>query len=113
MADYAFYVNSYLGSAIPEPEFPGWAAKAAAELARMERVYWVEGGQEARAMAVCAMAERLRAWAREKGGVAYQSVGGVSVRYAREENRARQLQRELYQAARTYLDIYRGCSHVE
>ena len=58
-------------------------------------------------MALCAMAEVLYAYAGRQRGIVSASMGGVSVRY---ENSAEKkaLNRELYECARCYLDIYRG-----
>lgn len=105
MVDYEFYVNCYLGSAIPEKSFPGMAAQAAAVLERLEGCCRVSGGEEARKLAVCAMAESLYSHARRAGGLTSASVGSVSVRY---EDTGTNLNRELYQKASIYLDIYRG-----
>ena len=104
MVDYEFYVNCYLGSAIPEKAFSGVAAQAQAYLDRLKgccRV--VASGAEAENMALCAMAETL--WARRNDGLSSASVGSVTVHYA-DEHPA--LTRELYQKAAIYLEIYRG-----
>lgn len=104
MVDYDFYVNHYLGSAIPEKAFSGMAAQAAQVLGRLKQTYRVESsGQEAEAMAVCAMAETL--WQNRNRGLSAANIGSVSVRYETDRNA---LRRELYDKARIYLDIYRG-----
>ena len=109
MADYEFYVNCYLGSAIPQKAFPAAAAHAAAALERIYRIYQVaECGEETRKLAICAMAEAVYAAARRKAGLTAASVGNVSVRYDSGEKADKSLQRELYQRASIYLDIYRG-----
>ena len=111
MADYEFYVNCYLGSAIPEKAFPTAAAQAAAALERICRIYTVaQCGEETKKMAICAMAEAVYASSRRKAGVTAASVGNVSVRYENGEHAERSLQRELYRKAAIYLDIYRGTS---
>lgn len=107
MVDYDFYVNSYLGSIIPEKAFSGMAARAADSLARLRRKYRVvsqDGVSEK--MALCAIAETLYGFKNRKQGVTSATVGGVSVRY---ENGALQ-QRQLLEQARIYLDIYRGAA---
>ena len=101
MPDFGFYRDAYLGSAIEEKAFPRLAARAAEYLQRLKMTYRVEGGEQAQAMAVCAMAEVLHAG--KKPGIRAASVGGVSVQYG-EDCR----ERELYRAAAVYLDIYRG-----
>ena len=104
MVDFEFYVNCYLGSAIPEKAFSGVAAQAEAYLERIKgccRV--VSSGNDAENMALCAMAETL--WARRNDGLASASVGNVTVHYT-DDQPARL--RELYEKAAIYLDIYRG-----
>ena len=108
MVDYDFYVNSYLGSTIPENSFPGMAARAEAELQRFERIYRVESsGADARAMAICAMAETLYESGR-RAGVRSANVGSVSVQYGDGSSSGKDICRELYRRAGIYLDIYRG-----
>lgn len=111
MVDYKFYEHTYLGNAIPEKAFPPAAAQAAAALDRLCRIYTVaEHGEETKKMAICAMAEAIYAASRRKAGVTAASVGSMSVRYENGEHANKSLQRELYQKASIYLDIYRGTS---
>ena len=106
MAGYEFYVNHYLGSAIPETGFSGVATQAQRYLDKLKRIYRVDSsGQEAESMAVCAMAEVL--WSRGNREISSASVGGVSVRY---DTQKAAVNRELYEKASIYLDIYRGVS---
>ena len=106
MVEYDFYVNSYLGSVIPEKAFPGMAMRARETLARFERIYTVEdSGEECRNMALCAMAEAVYE-ARRQGGLRSANVGSVRVQY--EDGSGKALERELYHRASIYLDIYRG-----
>lgn len=106
MVDYDFYLNVYLGSAIPESAFPAAAARAAAVLESFERRYQVQcPGIESRRMALCAMAEVLHSYGNSRF-VESASVGSVSVRYG--NNGTGQLERELYKKAGIYLDIQRG-----
>ena len=104
MVDYEFYVNCYLGSAIPEKAFSGVAAQAQAYLDSLKGCCRVESsGNDAENMALCAMAETL--WARRNDGLTSASVGSVTVHYADDRP---SLTRELYEKAAIYLDIYRG-----
>ena len=104
MVDYDFYVNAYLGSAIPEKAFSGLAARALDHLQRLERCYTVgNAGAEARKMALCAMAEELYAQSK-RSGVTAATVGNVSVRYGGEDS----CRRLLYEKAAVYLDFCRG-----
>ena len=104
MVDYDFYVNQYLGSAIPEKAFSGVAAQAERVLNRFKQTYRVKSsGLEAESLAVCAMAESL--WQNRNKGLTSASIGSVSVRYETDRN---VLRRELYDKASIYLDIYRG-----
>ncbi len=107
MIDYDFYVNSYLGSAIPEKSFSGVALRADDALKAIRRRYRVVVADEiSEKMALCAMAETLYSHSGRKAGVSSATVGGVSVRY---ENSG-SLHKELLQQARIYLDIYRGAA---
>ena len=106
MADYGFYVGTYLGDRIQEKAFPQLAAQAAGVLESYDRHYRVTGGEDARKMAICAMAECLQEHHRYCRHTA-ASVGNVSVRY---EMPRESLERRLYKAASVYLDIYRGVS---
>ncbi len=104
MVDYEYYVNQYLGSAIPESAFSGMAAQAQRYLDRFKGIYRVESsGAAAENLAVCAMAETL--WHNRNNRVASANVGGVSVHYNTERPN---LNRELFEKAAIYLDIYRG-----
>lgn len=104
MVDYEFYVNCYLGSAIPEKAFSGVAVQAQGYLDRFKAVYRVESsGEQAERMALCAMAETL--WQRRNSGLHTANVGSVTVRYAGDRPA---LLGELYEKATIYLDIYRG-----
>ena len=104
MVDYEFYVNSYLGSAIPEKAFSGLAAQARQWLDSFKAWYRVESsGTEAERLAMCAMAETL--WHRRNEGLASANIGSVSVHYAAGNG---SLRRELYEKASIYLDIFRG-----
>lgn len=109
MIDYDFYVNSYLGSAIPEKSFSGVAARAADALNRIRRRYQVKNDDAvSEKMAICAMAETLYLSKGRLGGVSTATVGSVSVRY---ENAGKNsLYKQLLEQARIYLDIYRGAT---
>lgn len=109
MVDYDFYVNSFMGSAVPEKNFSGAAVQAAAILERFLRIYRVkEDTEEAKKMAVCAMAESIYTSAKRQNGVTAQSVGNVSVRYETGESADKALMRELYRRASVFLDFSRG-----
>lgn len=105
MIDYDFYVNSYLGSLIPEKAFPAMAIRAAQALGRLRRQYRVAQTDEMSVnMALCAMAETVYSYESRKAGVSMATVGGVSVRYEKSGS----LSHQLLEKARIYLDIYRG-----
>lgn len=105
MVDFAYYADIYLGSLIPEKEFPRLKKRAEAYLNQLSRIYQVEGGEDARAMAVCAMAEELYRSGNRRG-VTSASIGGVSVRY--DDGGSQRLLGQLYRQAAIYLDMYRG-----
>ena len=57
MADFGYYTDTYLGTAIPEKAFPGMAKRAEEALQRLQRIYRVNvPGEDSRKLAVCAMA---------------------------------------------------------
>lgn len=97
MVDYEFYINDYLGSAIPEKAFSGVATQARQWLECFKSKYRVESsGWSAENMAICAMAESL--WSRRSGELSFAGKSGER----------QSLGRELYEKASIYLDIYRG-----
>ena len=97
MVDYEFYVNDYLGSAIPEKAFSGVATQARHWLECFKSKYRVvSSGWSAENMAICAMAESL--WSRRSGELSFSGKSGER----------QSLGRELYEKASIYLDIYRG-----
>ena len=106
MVDYDFYINSYLGSAIDEKNFPAAAARAAAALEGYERRCRVQcPGPESRRMAICAMAEVIFQYG--VGRLADSaSIGSVTVRWG--SRGSRELEQALLQKAGIYLDILRG-----
>lgn len=108
MVDYDFYVNSYLGSALSKGAFPSLSAQAAWELERLKRLYRVEGGEQAEKLAMCAMAEVIAEYQKQREGITSASVGAVSVHYEHSPGKENSLRRQLYQRAAIYLDIYRG-----
>ncbi len=110
MVDYDFYVNSYMGSTVPEKAFSGMAARAAEYLQKFRRLYRIsDGGQTAQDMAICAMAEQLYAAGKYRSGISSASVGSVSVHYGGGDIH-KSLDRELLKSAGIYLDIRRGVS---
>ena len=110
MVSYEFYKGSYFGSLIPEKAFSGMALRAKEALERLQRQYRVSGGEDSLKMAICAMAETLYTHSKRRTGLTAASVGEVSVRYEDGVTACRSLQRELYDKACIYLDIYRGVS---
>ena len=109
MADFAYYTDAYLGTAIPEKAFPGMARRAEEALQRLQRIYQVKvPGEDSRKMAICAMAEACYAASKHRRGVTAASVGEVSVHYGNSESSDKALQRQLYEKASVYLEISRG-----
>lgn len=109
--DYPFYRSKYNGSSIPRDEFSFISARAADELERYERIYTVTGTEEAKKMALCAMADTLYYYEKAMNGgiVTSSSVGSVSSSMEKVDITPKTQARELYKAAQRYLDIYRGC----
>lgn len=119
MADYDFYRNVYMGDTVPEADYPRLIKRAGAQLAQYRRIYTVDApqGGDAEKMALCAMAEALynvEAVANGEGGaIQSASIGSVSTSYGDAAAKAVDVtptgvERALYQAARLYIDIYRG-----
>lgn len=104
VVDYDFYTAVYLGSSVPEKAFPEMQARAGEALSRFRQIYRVTvAGAETEKLAICAMAEVLYSY-RGRQGLRSASLGAVQVSYADNSK----LNRELLQAAKIYLDIYRG-----
>lgn len=115
MIDFDFYINKYQGCSISGEDWPMFEARAAAQLAQYKRIYTVTAPEEtSEAMAVCAMADVMAAIAAAQAGTAAvtsASIGSVSVSYGNAASidlSPKGQARELYNAARQYLDIYRG-----
>ena len=113
--DYAFYIGVFLGDSIPEREFSGIGQRACYELERFKRMYTVtSANDDAEKMAICAMADALYMIQMAQNGtstVSSASIGSVSVNYGSPQAldlSHKGQSRELYRAACTYLDIYRG-----
>lgn len=111
MIDYAFYTDTYRGNLLQPEEFSRLIERAGVYLARLERVYTVTAPTEnAREMALCAMAEALQSIeSGTAGAVSSASIGSVSVTYATGNAEKASEAKTLYRAAGLYLDIYRGC----
>ena len=119
MTSYDFYQNTYRGGSIPPEEWPGYAARAAAQLARYKRLCRVDTSRPRSGdMAVCAMAEAFYSFdllANGEGGpIQSASIGSVSVSYSGPAGQSLDLsprgrEKELDRCASQYLDIYRGC----
>lgn len=116
MVDYEFYIDTYHGGSIPQEEWPAAEREAGATLAKYKRQYTVTAPADtpdAEHMAVCAMAEVIYDRAvKMSSGVSSAAIGSVSVSYSAlsgVDYSEKQHSKNLYNAARLYLDIYRGC----
>lgn len=110
-----FYREVYGGSALTEAELPEAVMRAQEALRAYERRYRVTGDENARKLAVCAMAEAIVYFQKAQngeGGLRYAKVGTVSVSgkgiYSAVDISPKAQEQELYRAACRYLDIYRG-----
>lgn len=118
MVCYEFYRTTYRGGSISSDDWPGYEARAEAQIARYERMYTVGyPGPQSRSMAICAVAEAMYSIDLivngEGGPVASVSVGSVSTSYGSAASSAIDVSpsgqaRELYRAAHLYLEFYRG-----
>ena len=118
MEDYDFYKSKYLGSSIPEADFPRLEKRAGEQLSRYKRIYTVTSPDaDSEDMAICAMADAMYSVELiangEGGAVQSAAIGSVSISYgstgaqAVDVTQAGQA-RALWDAASLYLDIYRG-----
>ncbi len=112
---YTFYVETYGGCALSEAQLREAGKRAAEQLAFYERSYRVTGDENARKMAICAMAEAIVYFQNAQngeGGLRYAKVGTMSVSgkgiYSAVDISPQAQARELYRIASRYLDIYRG-----
>lgn len=115
MVEHEFYLFKYHGVSISSSDdwYP-YESRAAAQLARYERIYTVSAPDEyAEAMAICAMADAFYAFdaIANEGPVQSASIGSVSTSYGsapRIDISPKGQAKELYRCACLYLDIYRG-----
>lgn len=116
MVNYEFYTNTYFGSSISVEDWPMFSARAQDQLNKYKKTYTVTApGDNAEAMAVCAMADALAYFTAAQNGmgaVASASIGSVSVSYANTSNAVdispKGQAKELYRCASLYLEFYRG-----
>jgi len=94
-ADYTYYINTFLGVAIAETDFPRLALQASAVI---DRITFLRAAAEtdvdninAIKMAMCAVAEELQTQQANNSadGVASESQGQYSVSYAANSNRTK------------------------
>ena len=105
MPDYDFYQQTFAGSVIPEGAFREALARAEQKLLWLERCCQVTAyGPESRKMALCAMAETLYRY-HKQSRCQQVSAGKLSVRYGTDKT---SLNRQLLEAVRGYLEVYRG-----
>lgn len=112
---YGFYRDTYRGTGLTETEFPEALARAREQLHCYERCYQVTGDENARNLALCALADAIAYFQGAQsgeGGLRYAKVGTVSVSgkgiYSAVDISPKAQARELYRIAGRYLDIYRG-----
>ena len=112
MPDFVFYSQQYCGNSIPESDFARLSKRAEAQLNRYERSYTVSGDENARKMAICAMADALYYFetAANGGIVTGSAIGSVSTSMQAQtvDISEKAQSRELYRCASLYLEIYRG-----
>lgn len=116
MVDYAFYCDTYHGTALTEPEWMIWESRATEYLARLKRCYTVsvpDDCPDAEALAVCAAAETLVSFDRLLNGdaaVSSVTVGSVSTHYAVPALDVSPSGQDaaLYRCVTQYLTVYRG-----
>ncbi len=116
MVDYSFYTDTYHGTSITAEEWFVFESQARAKLAYYKRIYTVNVPEtDSENMAVCAMADTLAFYTATQNGsggaVSSASIGSVSVSYggtSQVDVSPKAQSKAMYNAAQTYLDIYRG-----
>lgn len=108
-ADFTYYANTYLGTAIAESEFARLAIRASNEI---DTLTFGRAAVETDAtnvdkikMAMCAVAEELHKQDQSGGadGITSESQGQYSVSYAANSTRAQTNQQKVEAAARAWL----------
>jgi len=109
-ADYTYYINTFLGDAIAETDFPRLALQASQVI---DRVTFQRAADEIVVatinkikMAMCAVADELQKQESNDSadGVASESQGQYSISYAANSNRMKSNQSKLETAAMLWLD---------
>jgi len=108
-ADYIFYTNTYLGSAIAETSFPQLALRASAVI---DQITFDRAADETIPdvvnkikLAMCALAEELQKqdYANGADGIASESQGQYSVSFAANSSRMKSNQSKLESVAKLWL----------
>lgn len=110
MADYAFYIGTYMGGSIPLNDFTRLAGRASDQLHRYKRIYTVAAPNPcSEDKAICAMADALYYYETVANTPQSSSIGSVSSSQGSAVDISAKAQsKELYRCASMYLDIYRG-----
>ncbi|WP_101698504.1 hypothetical protein [Clostridium minihomine] len=103
-ADYAYYRDSYRGSAVSEADFPGLAVKASAYV-RAITFGRADADREEVKDATCSAAEMIQQLEKERSGTAKssESVGSWSVSYLNPNSLGADERTRLSQAVDMYL----------
>jgi hypothetical protein len=117
-ADFEYYEDTYLGTAIAEADFPALALRASAYIDQITFQRAAEVTDESTLdlikMATCAVAEEIQKTqvSGDTGGIASESVGSHSVTYADNATARRSVEQKYLTAAALYLGgtglLYRG-----
>lgn len=106
-ADYTYYANSFLGTAIAESNFPALANRASAVIDQITFGRAASDTTNANAIknAMCAVAEELQKQDAQKNvdGIASESQGNYSVTYLANSNRSKSNIQKCADAARVWL----------
>lgn len=110
MADYAFYIGTYMGGSIPLNDFTRLATRAGDQLRRYKRIYTVTAPEPcSEDKAICAMADAMFYFETAANTPQSSSIGSVSSSQGSAVDISPKAQeKELYRCAKMYLDIYRG-----
>lgn len=106
-ADYTYYTDTFLGTAIAETDFPALALRASAVIDQITFGRAADDTENTEAIqnAMCAVAEELQRQSQSGNadGISSESQGRYSVAYYKHADKAKSNQAKLQDAARVWL----------
>lgn len=115
IVSYQFYKSEYPGALIEQVDWARFEKQAEAHLDRLKRTYQVERDEHKEKLAVCAIADCIANYDSAAESAMFSSVhiGSVSASTGMSYGDvAASKMKEIYKAARLYLNIYRGAGNA-